>query len=402
MENDRRPEGLRRATRAASRVRAAARVLVDQSLVLPIGAIVALAWANLLPGSYDRFAQALRFVVNDIGMVFFFALATKEVVEATSPGGALSSARRAATPVWAALGGMIVPAAIYLYYVRAVGEPGLARGWAIPSATDIAFSYLTARVVLGARHPAIPFLLLLAIADDAFGLVVLAAFYPAGAVRPIECGVLLILAVTVAYWLRGQRVRSFWPYVGAAGAISWLALWRGGLHPALALVPVVPFLPHAPRDPGLFIDAPPDAHDTLTDLERWWRTPVAWILFAFALVNAGVPFSSAGHGTWAVLVAVLAGKPIGIVLFTLLGAAVGLRLPRGVKPRELIVVGCAAAIGFTVALFFATAAFRDGPYLAQTKTGALLSIAGALMAAVVAAALRIGRFARRAPLAARA
>ena len=65
--------------------------------------------------------------------------------------------------------------------------------------------------------------------------------------------------------LRRRRIRTFWPYVAGAGAVSWLALWRGGFHPALALVPIVPFLPHAARDPGLFVEAPADAHDALSE-----------------------------------------------------------------------------------------------------------------------------------------
>ncbi|MBI3492694.1 MAG: Na+/H+ antiporter NhaA [Acidobacteria bacterium] len=379
---------------AASRVRALVRTVLDHSVLLPVGALAGLAWANVAGRSYERFADALHFVVNDVGMAFFFALATKEVVEATAPGGALSSARRAATPILAALGGMIVPAAIYLVIVRTAGEPGLARGWAIPSATDIAFSYLTARFVLGPRHPAIPFLLLLAIADDAFGLLILAGFYPIGELHPREFVVLLLSAAAIAYWLRRRGVLSFWPYVIVAGSLSWLAFWRGGFHPALALVPIVPFLPHAARDPGLFVDAPATAHDTLSELERWWKTPVEWVLFAFGLVNAGVPFESVGVGTWAVLAAILVGKPIGIVGLTLLANATGLGLSRDLGWRDVFVAGCAAAIGFTVALFFATAAFPAGPFLAQTKTGALLSVAGALMATIAAAGLRVGRFAK--------
>jgi NhaA family Na+:H+ antiporter len=375
---------------------AAMNTAVEESLLLPAGAVTGLLWANVAHASYERFAEALHFVVNDIGMVFFFALATKEVVEATAPGGALSSVRRAAMPVLAALGGMIAPAGIYLAVVEAAGQPMLARGWAIPCATDIAFSYLTAQVVLGARHPAIPFLLLLAIADDAFGLVILASFYPTGELRLSEFVALFIAAVVLAYWLRRRAVLSFWPYVMGAGFLSWVALLRGGLHPALALVPIVPFLPHAARDPGLFVGAPASAHDTLSELEHWWKKPVEGILFAFGLVNAGVPFDSAGIGTWAVLIAVLVGKPVGIVGFTLLGRLGGLRLPHGLHWRELIVVGCAAAIGFTVALFFATAAFPAGPLLDEAKTGALLTVLGALLTAAVAAALRVGRFGRRA------
>ena len=102
-------------------------------------------------------------------MAFFFALATKEVVEATAPGGALHSPRRAALPLVAAVGGMLGPALIFLRLTIVFDRPNLERGWAIPCATDIAFSYLAARIVFGAKHPAIPFLLLLAIADDALG-----------------------------------------------------------------------------------------------------------------------------------------------------------------------------------------------------------------------------------------
>ena len=184
---------------------------VEQSLFLPAGAVAGLVWANLPGDVYARLAHASSFVVNDVGMAFFFALAAKEVVEATAPGGALSSRSRAATPIVAALGGMIGPAAIYLGLIRLAMIPELGRGWAIPCATDIAFSYLAARLVLGPRHPAIPFLLLLAIADDALGLGIMAAFYPTGVLRPTELFVLLSLAVNLAFWLRRRAVLSVWP-----------------------------------------------------------------------------------------------------------------------------------------------------------------------------------------------
>ncbi len=116
-------------------------------------------------------------------MVFFFALATKEIVEATLPGGPLASPRQAGVPLLAAVGGMAVPAAIYVLQATFDGRPDLMRGWAIPCATDIAFSYLVARVIFPKAHPAIPFLLLLAIADDALGLILLAVFYPSGPCR---------------------------------------------------------------------------------------------------------------------------------------------------------------------------------------------------------------------------
>jgi len=365
---------------------------LDHSGLLVAGTVLALAWANVARESYERFAHALHFVVNDIGMMFFFALAAKEVVEATAPGGALHSPRRSAVPLVAAVGGMVGPAAIYAALVLAFDRPELMRGWAIPCATDIAFSYLVGRVIFGAKHPAIPFLLLLAIADDALGLLILAAFYPTGELRPTEFVVVLGAALTFAWWLRSRRTLNFWPYIAGAGIVSWVAFYRGGLHPALALVPVMPFLPHTARDRGLFVAS--RLHDPLNEFEHRWKIPVQGILFFFGLVNAGVEFASVGAGTWIVLTAILLGKPIGIVSCTALSVAAGLHRPAGVTWRDLAVLGVVAAIGFTVALFFATAAFPDGELLDQTKMGALLSFSAAIIAVAAAFLLRVGRMAK--------
>jgi NhaA family Na+:H+ antiporter len=122
-------------------LRQATRTFLDNSGLLVLGGVIALVWANISRDTYVRMAQTLHFSVNEIGMVFFFALATKEVVEATAPGGALHSPRRAALPLAAAVGGMIVPALIFLWLTIFLDRPNLERGWAIPCATDIAFSY---------------------------------------------------------------------------------------------------------------------------------------------------------------------------------------------------------------------------------------------------------------------
>jgi NhaA family Na+:H+ antiporter len=363
----------------------------EHALVLPAGAALALIWANTNSAGYTRFAHALEFAVNDIGMVFFFALAAKEVVEATAPGGALHTWRRAALPCLAAIGGMAVPAGLYLAYAVASGEHGLARGWAIPCATDIAFSALVAKAIFR-RHPAIPFLLLLAIADDALGLVILAVFYPVGELNLTVGGVLLAAGMVVAFMLRRWRLTNFWPYIAVAGPLVWAGLFQGGLHPALALVPIVPFVPHAARDPGLFAAAPPDARDTLSEFEHWWKYPVQLVLFFFGLVNAGVELRAYGHATWAVLVAILLGKPVGVGLATAVAVLAGFKLPSRLTWREVAVAGCAAGIGFTVALFFATAAFPAGRLLDEAKLGALLSVASGVLAFAVAAVLRVGRF----------
>src|SRR5687767_9064960 len=211
-----------------------AKFILDNSVLLLAGTIAAVVWANIDQTAYDRVADPLHFWVNDVGMVFFFALAAKEVFEATLPGGALASLRRALSPLAAAVGGMAAPALIYLALTSIRGPAELARGWAIPCATDIAFSAMVARMIFSPTHPAIPFLLLLAIADDALGLIILAVFYPSGRLSLAAPAALMVTAVLVALWLRRRRTRSFWPYVVGPGGLSWAAFYFGGLHPALA------------------------------------------------------------------------------------------------------------------------------------------------------------------------
>jgi NhaA family Na+:H+ antiporter len=115
---------------------------------------------------------------------------------------------------------MAAPALIYVALAMTRGPADLLRGWAIPCATDIAFSAMVARLVFPAAHPAIPFLLLLAIADDAFGLVTLALFYPSGPISVGALGALMAAAMLAAMWLRHCRTRSFWPYVIGPGFLS--------------------------------------------------------------------------------------------------------------------------------------------------------------------------------------
>ena len=132
--------------------------------------------------------------------------------------------------------------------------------------------------------------------------------------------------------------------------------------------------------------------DSLSDFEHWWKYPVQVVLFFFGLANAGVRLEDIGAGTWVVLGAIAAGKPIGISIAVALALLAGLKLPQRFRQRDIVVVGFVAGIGFTVALFFATAAFPAGPILSQTKLGALLSVASAGLAVGVAWLLKVGRF----------
>jgi Na+:H+ antiporter, NhaA family len=364
----------------------------ENLLLLPLGALIALVWVNTLPDSYYRLTYALSFAVNAIAMTLFFALMTKEVVEATAPGGVLHPWRRAIVPVIAAVGAAVVPALIYRRVVEALEEPVLAAWWSVSLATDLAMSYVVARLIFR-KHAVIAFLLLLGIASDAFGFVALALFDPVSDLRLVRGALLLAVAIGVAGALRRWRVKTFWPYLLVAGGVSWYAFFSSGVHPALALVPIVPFLPHAARDPGFFVDAPPDARDTLNQFELWWRYPAEIALFFFGLVNAGVPVGALELGTWGLPIAVIVGKPLGVLIGSAAARLAGLHLPEQVGWRELTVIGFTAAMGFTVGLFFCAALLPPGQLRSEMSMGVLLSLAGAPLALAFARLLRVGRFA---------
>lgn len=368
------------------RLSASITFLLENSIFLMVGTLAGLIWANLDWATYEAVTHPIHFTINEIAMAFFFGIAAKEVFEALLPGGPLASPRKAAMPLLATLGGMLGPASLYIAGAWLLDQPELLRGWAIPCATDIAFSYLAARFIFGAKHPAIPFLLLLAIADDGGGLLILALFYPTDQVNLLAFAALVGAAIGVALVLKRQKVTNFWPYIALSGPLSWLGFYWGGLHPALALVPIIFAMPHETADVGIFAEGEEKHPDALNQFKNWWRYPVELILGVFGFVNAGVLFTNVGVGTWLVLVGLVVGKPLGIVLFSLLGRAFSLSLPDGMRWNDLIVLGCVAGTGFTVALFVSTVAFPMGSTLDAAKMGALFSF-GAMGVAAVAARL---------------
>ncbi len=375
--------------------------LQEFSIPLIAGVLVALVWANVDHHGYHHLVHTplwggdhshynFHFLMNDIFMVFFFGLAAKEITEAILPGGALNPPSKAVNPLLGTLGGVLGPAAAYVAIVWAADEPRLMNGWAIPTATDIALAWLIARIVFGASHPAVSFLLLLAVADDGLGLIIIAAFYPdpTNPVQPMYLG-LVLAAMAVGFGLRRADVRSYWPYLGA-GVLSWLGLFWAHLHPALALVAVVPFMPSRGHDDGMYASKAAET-DTLNTFEHEFKVFVDFGLFGFGLANAGVPFSDIGTATWAVLGGLIIGKTVGIFTFSWLGSVLGFKLPTGMDLRSLLCAGVTAALGLTVALFVAGAAF--GKTLPEVegaaKMGALFSAAAAPLAIVLGMILRI-------------
>ena len=396
--------------------------VTEYSLLLIFGAVIALIWANVDYQSYAAFTEyelwedapighdshgvrtlTLQYLVNNMLMALFFAIAAKEVWEAVILKNGSLRGKKAATPLIATIGGMAGPVTVYLVLAALLGSDtydAIAHGWAVPTATDIAFSYLVGRIVFGAGHPAVRFLLLLAIADDAAGLVILAVFYPAEHLR-LEWLILSAGAAFAAFalfnWLprhldAGQQERpnstrirrslGGLPYV-LAGCASWYGFMRSGLHPALGLLPIIPAIPHADRAFGIFAETDRHLKDLLNVMEHALSRPVEIVLFLFGLMNAGVTLEAIGAATWPVLAGLMIGKPVGILAFGWLAAKpMGLGISPGMRIVDLAIVGFVAAIGFTVSLFIATVAFPPGDVQDAAKMGALLSFCAAAIAIV--------------------
>jgi len=376
-------------------------LLREFSVPLLCGVVMALIWANRAPESYARFLYdrffgpiSFHFLTNDIFMVFFFGIAAVEITQSLLPGGDLHPIRKSVNPLLATLGGVVGPALVYMTLNHFIGFSSLRRGWGIPTATDIAFAWLTARMLFGNNHPAISFLVLLAVADDGIGLAIIAIFYsnPLLPVEPLWL-FLTLAGMAAAYLLRRVRVKSYWPYILIGGGLSWAGLFQAHLHPALALVFIIPFLPHRGFEEKHIFEEDTADRTTIAQYEHEWKIIVDFGLFMFGLANAGVAFSQIGTPTWLVLAALLVGKTAGIFSLGYLANKLGFPLPQGMQKKELAVVGIIAGFGFTVALFIAGEAFADPAHRGAAKMGAMLSCSSALFAVIAAKLLKIRRVA---------
>lgn len=330
-------------------------------------------------------------------MVLFFGIAMKEVSESFLPGGALSSLDKAAMPAVATIGGILGPVGMFFVLVSLLGVPsgveGFTKAWAIPTATDIAYCWLFAGLILGRKHPGVLFLLVLAVLDDLIGMGIIAVFYTEE-VHP-QWLILVLLAMLSAETLRRFKVKSFWPYLIIGIPLSWVGLHKTGVHSALALVPIIPFMPHAVRDAGIFVRT--KGTDTMNSFEHYFKPIVDVGLFGFGLANAGVVLGLApflGTPTWIILLSLLIGKTLGVYFFSMLGTFIGLRLPEGMSLSHQIVIGMLAGIGFTVALFVTSVVISTNASWPQNigdmlKLGALLSFSAGPIGYLLARMLKV-------------
>lgn len=416
-------------TRLASRLLHWLHIESMSGIVLMLAAAIALGWANS-PWADNYFATwhaplaftlgpwswstDLHFFVNDVLMTLFFLVVGMEI-RREMHNGALSNVRQATLPLVAAVGGVVVPALIYL--AIAGHDPALRNGWAIPTATDIAFA-VGVLALLGKSIPA-PlriFLLALAIIDDIVAVLIIAFFYSGGLDYSGFAVALAGLALVVLFNRMG--IASAWAYA-LPGAVLWLGLLQTGAHPTLAgvvlglMTPVVmrPAQRHhlevaqqalahirLQAQHGQFdADVMHDTLRTASAAQRDLLPPVfrlpmrlhPWVAFGvmpiFALANAGVQFggvdlTAAGPHTvaWGVLVALVLGKPVGVLLATLGAVKTGLcSLPQGVNWHGVVLVGLLAGIGFTMAIFVGGLAFTDTALLGAAKMGILGASAAA-------------------------
>jgi Na+:H+ antiporter, NhaA family len=376
-------------------------------IVLLAAAAVALIWANspwresyaalwhlpiaLRVGSF-AFERDAHFWVNDGVMTIFFFVVGLEIRREIRHG-ELSSVRRAALPLAAAVGGMLVPAGIYAALNHGHGS---FHGWGIPMATDIAFA-VGVLSLLGSRVPAALRILLLALAviDDVGAILVIALFYSSG-FAPLGFGVLAAGLVVILAW-QALGVRDPWLYVPPA-ILVWAGTYMAGIHPTLAGVVV-----------GLLTPVTPwPERETLAPVESIERALHGWVAFGamplFALANAGVTVSDAsfaGEPKLAFLgitLGLVLGKPLGVVAFSWLATRAGLaELPRGIGWLQLSLVGLVAGIGFTMSIFIAALAFPRGAILETSKVAILVA---STVAAVVAYVVGRATFRAKAPAAA--
>lgn len=370
------------------------------SIPLIAGVIVSLIAANLFPEAYHHIVHTpiigeeinLHWLVNDIFMVFFFGTAGVEIVTSMSPGGALNPPKKAITPLMATAGGVLGPILVFFVLNSLIGSPDYVNGWGICTATDIALSWLIAKLIFGGNHPAIKFLLLLAVVDDAIGLVIIAVFYPSPDKPFLPVWLLLIpVAIIVAIIMNKKNVRSFMTYVLIPGTIAWFGLHTAGLHAALALIFIVPFMPKTTACEHENQHGVDDAASgsTLHNFEEKIGPIVDFGLFFFGFTSAGVAFSTVSTLSLIIMLSLILGKAIGIFLMTLISTkGIKIPMPEGMNMKDVLIIGVIGGIGLTVALFVCESAFIDPVMIASAKMGALGSIFAAILAFILNAVVR--------------
>ena len=359
-------------------------------LVLLISAVIALIISNSNFSSlYFETLQSYLFIginniglkmslhhwINDALMAVFFFFVTLEIKREFILG-ELSSPKQALLPIIAAIGGMLVPALIYIYINFGNGDT--INGWAIPSATDIAFS-LGVLSLLGSRVPISlkVFLTALAIIDDLGAIIIIAFFYTGD--LSIQYLSLLLLTFIALLILNKSGVKKFLPYL-ILGLILWFFTYQSGVHATISGVLLATVIPHRKKN---------EEYSLLTKIEHNISSYVAFgIMPLFALANAGVSLDGINLESLlspvplGIVLGLFVGKQIGVFLFSIIAIKLKIaQMPNNANWMSLYSVGILAGIGFTLSLFIGNLAFVENiEYIDGVKIGVL---AGSLLSTLI-------------------
>ena len=385
------------------------------------GAGAATLWVNLNPASYYDAIEYRLFdidpprwlhdlpisvtpmmLVSHLLMPLFVGFIGKELWEALALKRGALAGNRAYAPVLAIAGGVI--GAVLVWIATAAGiesaeEAGFAMGWPVPIGGDVVLAYVVARAAFGPGHAALHVSLLLTIGFDILGLLALGLADPQASFR---LAWLLLPALSVALgWLffgrnpgpaapeaRKRRSMALWPYV-LAGLASWLGFAAAGLPPALALLPVIPAIPHADRAFGLFAEAEEYLHDPLNRLAHLLVKPLALVLFLFGLTRGGIDLGAYAPTTLTTLAALWLGKPLGVMAgLALAGLIWGAHLPPPIRLREMLLIALISGMGFTVPVLALETALPGGGMAEAARLGLALSLLAGIVVLALSRLLR--------------
>ncbi|MEO6298177.1 MAG: Na+/H+ antiporter NhaA [Paracoccaceae bacterium] len=387
------------------------------------GAVLATAWVNIDPASYY---DAIEFRLADLPipewsgvpvvtlsplnlvssalMALFMFFIGKELWEAVVlERGALAGRARASMPIGAVIGGMIGAVVVWLIFSQlyeTAQEANFGTGWPVPLGSDVVLCYVFGRAVFGRDHPALHLLLLITIAYDILGLLILGLAYPEAELRVVWL-MLPLVAMVVAWFFQSRLARpdaterehrrafALWPYV-LLGVLSWVGVALSGLPAALGLLPMIPVIPHAERSFGLFAEAEEFLTDPLNRLAHLMMRPLPVVLFLFGLTRGGVDFGAFAPTTGSVLAALWIGKPLGLLIGALVaGIVTGKLLPNTLRLSDLLLIAILSGTGFTVPVLALDSALPGGAMAEAARLGLALSLLAG------PAALALSRLIRR-------
>jgi NhaA family Na+:H+ antiporter len=328
-----------------------AMVVANSPLAALYGSLIELP-LGVRVGALEIEKPLLLWVNDGLMAVFFFLVGLelkREVLE-----GQLSDPKEIVLPALGALGGMLVPAAIYIWVNQ--GDSTALQGWAIPAATDIAFA-LAILALLGSRVPLSLkiFLVSVAIFDDVGAIVIIALFYTSD--LSVAALVTAAACLPVLFLLNRRGVMEKTPYI-LIGLVIWVAVLKSGVHATLAGVVLAVFIPMRNQE---------EEASPLHDIEHDLHTAVAFgILPVFAFANAGISLADLSVDSFlhpvplGIIAGLFVGKQLGVFLFCLLGVLLGIaRLPDGLRWAHIYGTALICGVGFTMSLFIGSLAFEE-------------------------------------------